>query len=234
MKTQNLLFKISTRKVTSALFAALLLLGSSAAFAQVKIGSNPTTIEPNSNLEVEASTAGRKMKVDKTTGQVTITDGTQGTGKVFTSDANGGGSWQTVSQTTEVMLSVNAMQTIGATTARFNFTSAVYDRGANFNLTTDMFTAPSAGLYLFNVNDNVGNDLSNGYVAWGRLNRTGAGLIEAGDFNLAVNAGQGGTGTITTMVYLNAGEEVVYEATSNVGNVPRTRIVRLQITKLSN
>jgi hypothetical protein len=65
------------------------------AFAQVKIGTNPTTIEPNSNLEVEASTPGRKTKVDKTTGQVTITDGTQGAGKVFTSDADGGGSWQT-------------------------------------------------------------------------------------------------------------------------------------------
>ncbi|MHA4740635.1 hypothetical protein [Dyadobacter sp. MSC1_007] len=67
---------------------------SSVSLAQVKIGTNPTTIEPNSNLEVEASTAGRKMKVDKTTGQVTITDGTQGAGKVFTSDANGAGSWQ--------------------------------------------------------------------------------------------------------------------------------------------
>lgn len=225
---------MKTTALFSAFVFALGLAASSVSFAQVKIGTNPTTIEPNSNLEVEASTAGRKTKVDKTTGQVTIADGTQGTGKVFTSDANGGGSWQTMSQTTEVMLSVNAMQSIGATTARFDFTAAVYDRGANFNLTTDMFTAPTAGLYLFNVNDNVGNDLSNGYVAWGRLNRTGTGLIEAGDFNLAVNAGQGGTGTITTMVYLNAGEEVVYEATSNVGNVPRTRLVRLQITKLSN
>jgi hypothetical protein len=74
MKTQNLLFKISRTKVTRFLFAGALLFGSSAAFAQVKIGTNPTTIEPNSNLEVEASTPGRKMKVDKTTGQVTITD----------------------------------------------------------------------------------------------------------------------------------------------------------------
>ena len=47
-------------------------------FAQVKIGSNPATIDPNNNLEVEASAAGRKMGVDKVTGQVTIQDGTQG------------------------------------------------------------------------------------------------------------------------------------------------------------
>lgn len=94
MKTQHLLLRTSRAKITSALFATTLLFGSSAAFAQVKIGTNPTTIEPNSNLEVEASTAGRKTKIDKTTGQVTITDGTEGAGKVLTSDATGGASWQ--------------------------------------------------------------------------------------------------------------------------------------------
>ncbi|REA62924.1 hypothetical protein DSL64_08420 [Dyadobacter luteus] len=67
-------------------------------FGQVKIGTNPTTIESTSNLEVEASTTGRKLKVDKTSGQLTVADGTQGTGKVLTSDAQGGASWQTPSQ----------------------------------------------------------------------------------------------------------------------------------------
>ena len=94
METKILLFKSSRAKITSVLFGTALLLGSSAAFAQVKIGTNPTTIEPNSNLEVEASTPGRKMKVDKTTGQVSIADGTEGAGKVLTSDAVGGTSWQ--------------------------------------------------------------------------------------------------------------------------------------------
>ena len=94
MKTQNLLSKIYGTKKTAVLFAAAMLFGASAALAQVKIGTNPTTIEPNSNLEVEASTPGRKMKVDKTTGQVSIADGTEGAGKVLTSDATGGSSWQ--------------------------------------------------------------------------------------------------------------------------------------------
>jgi hypothetical protein len=49
--------------------------------AQVKIGTNPTTIEATSNLEVEASTTGRKVKVDKTTGQVTIADVLRAQGK---------------------------------------------------------------------------------------------------------------------------------------------------------
>lgn len=90
MKTKQLLPKT----FYTVLLGVAMLLGSSNAFAQVKIGTNPTTIEPNSNLEVEASTAGRKTKVDKTTGQVTIADGTQGAGKVLTSDAAGGASWQ--------------------------------------------------------------------------------------------------------------------------------------------
>jgi len=94
MKTQHLSIRTTCQKVSAALFATALLLGSSTAFAQVKIGTNPTTIEPNSNLEVEASTPGRKMKVDKTTGQVSIADGTEGVGKVLTSDATGGTSWQ--------------------------------------------------------------------------------------------------------------------------------------------
>src|SRR5688572_9697630 len=93
MKTQILLSKNAWKKVSLSLFAAALL-SSASAFAQVKIGTNPTTIEPNYNLEVEASTPGRKTKIDKTTGQVTITDGTEGAGKVLTSDAAGGASWQ--------------------------------------------------------------------------------------------------------------------------------------------
>lgn len=76
------------------MLVAMMFLACSDLFAQVKIGTNPTTIDPNSNLEVEGSTAGRKTSIHKVTGQVTIQDGTQGDGKIFTSDANGGGSWQ--------------------------------------------------------------------------------------------------------------------------------------------
>jgi hypothetical protein len=95
MKYQNTLLKISKAKIYSALFITVFVAGSSAVFAQVKIGTNPTTIEPTSNLEVEASTSGRKVKVDKTTGQLTVKDGTEGVDKILTSDAVGGASWKT-------------------------------------------------------------------------------------------------------------------------------------------
>jgi hypothetical protein len=82
------------KTIYSALFAAAMLFGTTSAFAQVKIGTNPTTIDPANNLEVEASTAGRKTSINKTTGQVTIADGTQGAGRILTSDVSGGASWQ--------------------------------------------------------------------------------------------------------------------------------------------
>ncbi|WP_375448420.1 hypothetical protein [uncultured Fibrella sp.] len=85
----------------AGLLLALLTTLPNATHAQVKVGSNYTTIGPTSNLEVEAATSGtattgNKFMVNKTTGQVTIQDGTQGPGKVLTSDANGGSSWQSL------------------------------------------------------------------------------------------------------------------------------------------
>lgn len=80
-----------------AIAAALVLGAASISNAQVKIGANPTTIAPSSNLEVEAGN-GNKTIVNKTTGQVTIQDGTQGAGKLLMSDANGNSSWQSLAQ----------------------------------------------------------------------------------------------------------------------------------------
>lgn len=70
MKTNSL-----TKILSAAAFAAMLSM-SSAVYAQVKIGANPATIGTSSNLEVE-STNGNKTIINKTTGQLTIQDGTQ-------------------------------------------------------------------------------------------------------------------------------------------------------------
>ncbi|MGN7890332.1 hypothetical protein [Dyadobacter sp. 22481] len=152
---------------TTTLFSALVFITaltvSSTSFAQVKIGTNPTTIEPNSNLEVEASTAGRKMKVDKTTGQVTITDGTQGAGKVFTSDAVGAGSWQAAGPSVYVEASNTGAQTVvgGSGFNRIVMPTEIVDIGNNYNPATSQFTVPTTGYYMVmgrtskDVTDNV-------------------------------------------------------------------------------
>lgn len=63
---------------------------SSGLFAQVKVGSNPTTINPNSNLEVEA-TSGKKVIVHKDNGTVVIENTPSGapTDSLMTIDATG-------------------------------------------------------------------------------------------------------------------------------------------------
>jgi len=91
MKTKQL--------ISQAFLAAALLLSSSALFAQVKIGTNPTTINAANNLEVEGSTAGRKVAIDKVTGKMTIADGSEGAAKVLTSDAAGVATWQAMRTT---------------------------------------------------------------------------------------------------------------------------------------
>jgi hypothetical protein len=141
---------MKTTTLFSALALILALTASSVSLAQVKIGTNPTTIEPNSNLEVEASTSGRKMKVDKTTGQVTIADGTQGAGKVFTSDAVGAGSWQAAGPSVYVEASNSGNQSIvgGSEFNRIIMSNEIVDIGNNYNPATSQFTVPTTGYYM--------------------------------------------------------------------------------------
>lgn len=123
-------------RVSTMLFVAGMA-ASTLSFGQVKIGTNPTTIGANNNLEVEGSTAGRKTSIDKATGKVTIKDGTEGAGKVFTSDANGGGSWQS--------------NTLTGKTIRSNVAQTFYN-GVDTPLATDSpLTITNPGNYLVSV-----------------------------------------------------------------------------------
>ncbi|PWJ51123.1 endosialidase-like protein [Dyadobacter jejuensis] len=93
------------------IYLLALVLMSGLGFAQVKIGSNPTAITPDVNLEIEATDgtkvivnqADGKVGIGTTTvdaalhvvGDVKIIDGNQGTGKILTSDADGLATWTT-------------------------------------------------------------------------------------------------------------------------------------------
>jgi hypothetical protein len=82
-------------------------------YAQLKVGRNPKTLHSNTNFQVE-SEQGDQLTITRDSGnvgigtlmptskldiigKVKITDGTQGTGKVLVSDANGQASWQNAS-----------------------------------------------------------------------------------------------------------------------------------------
>jgi hypothetical protein len=92
--TRTLATKSSTTGTLPAAMFAILLFTSSTLFAQVKIGTNPTTINAANNLEVESSTTGKKVSIDKTTSKVTIADGSQADGNILTSDVNGEATWK--------------------------------------------------------------------------------------------------------------------------------------------
>lgn len=127
-----------------------LLIQSNAAWAQVKIGSNHTVIGSSSNLEIEAAN-GKKTIVDKATGQVTIQDGTEGAGKVLTSDATGKASWVSVSQGNTFLTAT------GTFTCPFNGAT-----GATGLATGITLTIPQTGWYYFEsgytLNTNGCND----------------------------------------------------------------------------
>ncbi len=130
--------------------------------AQVKIGSNPGTIGSSSNLEVEASN-GNKTVVDKSTGNVTvngkitIVDGTQGAGKLLASDANGGASWQTLTQQTiPVTVFVGTLPSSYTLTPAGGFNTTLSNRiplavrsgsASNYSTATKVYTIQETAYY---------------------------------------------------------------------------------------
>lgn len=116
-------------------------------FAQVKVGTNLGNIGSTSNLEVEASTTGRKTVIDKTTGQLTVKDGTEEAGEVFTSDANGNGSWVAggASQVNFFAYFTGAK----SFPSNLKFDTATPNVGNGYDVVNDRFTAPVAGIYYF-------------------------------------------------------------------------------------
>ncbi|WP_254560943.1 hypothetical protein [Dyadobacter diqingensis] len=81
---------MKSSKISRAIFLVTLLLSATLSSAQVKIGTNPTTIGSNSNLEVEA-TNNKKVIVHKDNGTVVIENTPPGasTDSILTVDANG-------------------------------------------------------------------------------------------------------------------------------------------------
>ncbi|SEJ37804.1 hypothetical protein SAMN05216327_109125 [Dyadobacter sp. SG02] len=212
---------------TSTLFSAFVLTvglaASSVSFAQVKIGSNPTTIDPNNNLEVEASTPGRKTSINKTTGQVTITDGTQGAGKVFTSDANGGGSWQTSGagcasfdakgdNTTTPVVNTGVY-----TPVKLIANNVVYSPSGAYDSATGEYTIPENGFYIFHGSVGTYN------VAIGTTGsrNTSIDLVSASKGLLSHTVspelvyGVGAWQDVTSANYFTAGDKVTFQINSD-------------------
>ncbi len=104
-----------------------------------KVGININT-SPTAFLEVN--------------GDVKITDGNQGAGKVFTSASDGTGSWQNlpaVNSAFHAKLQSANLIISPATDYVVVFDTETFDDGQGYNSSNGFFVAPSEGTYSFNV-----------------------------------------------------------------------------------
>lgn len=103
-------------------------------------------------------------------GSVTIQDGTQGAGRVLTSDVNGNAYWDTAGANPRIGFHAGGggsatVAASGVTTARVYATVDFNDGGA-YNNATGIFTAPSNGMYHFDYSEELNgtSTYSSGYI----------------------------------------------------------------------
>ena len=102
--------------------------------AQVKVGTNPTNITPNTKLEVQA-TNGSLMQVSKDAGKVIIKDGTQAVGNVLTSDASGEASWKPIPPPTALAAAASLVfGTLGAGATLVSSSTTLISTGSSITL----------------------------------------------------------------------------------------------------
>ena len=134
-------------------------------FATARHGQTlPTTnmvIKHNGNVGIGTQNPGRKLEV---VGGVKIVDGTQGAGKVLTSDVAGNASWQVpvsggggeqhiafYAGNTDFVLGNQSIPATTVSTVEFGNGYAFFNEGGGYNLTTNEFTPPVPGVYQINV-----------------------------------------------------------------------------------
>jgi hypothetical protein len=148
-----------------------------------------------------------------------------------------GGGWvsknATTAQNTDVVLRAEFSGTqsvFGGET--LDFTSVKFDKGSNFNLATDKFTAPSTGYYLVNLNVNctTGVSYTTGRSAFLVVN----GVTDRTLFNEEVATNNGLARTAPALLRLAAGNTVWISIGSAFAQQWDFTSAILEITKLSN
>ena len=151
-------------------------------------------------------------------GDVKITDGTQGDGKVLTSDANGLASWQNAAYTTNdrILVKFSGIKT----DSLMGTPTVIYDNGSgiSFNLVTNDFTIFKSGLYHFE-----GAITDKAPISTSSLHKLKVGAFIDGlyynlsSLSLFLNTGELDSSTLNYSidVYLNFGTRIGFRYYSN-------------------
>lgn len=180
------------------------------ATAQIKIGANPTTIDPSNSLEVESLTPGNKISINKMTGKLKIADGSQAENRVLTSDANGVATWKSPTNLVVLARNQDTLQPAGPFyTPNVPFVSG---DASTWNSATGEFTASTNGFYQYNLSLDVLGIL-------GEIFTINVLPMSIADGNIRGSSAYWNNRTVTGIKYLQAGEKIS-QFLSRGGEVP--------------
>ena len=122
-------------------------------------GNESVRVTGSGNVGIGTSSPQAKLDVN---GSVRINDGTQGAGKVLTSDGFGTGSWQGPIACSATNTSNTSFP---AGIADVIYSNELYDYGNSYDTLTGIFTAPITGIYQCSGLFAFSNNLSTGAVS---------------------------------------------------------------------
>lgn len=174
--------------------------------------TNAFRLERDGQIGIGTASPAAKLDV---IGNVKITDGTEGTGKVLVSvDNNGTAQWKTNRVAFHIgggNGSNTSTQNLAQSTnekLQFPSFSHTHNTGA-YSTTNHEFQAPVAGVYHFSATVTIGGP-TNGHFDIDIMHSTGASLAQSGGFIGTEQIAQASR-TVSTTVHLNAGESVWVE-----------------------